>query len=98
MLTLIVIAAGLAVGSFLNVVITRTRSGEGYGGRSRCAHCERKLLWYELVPVVSFVMLGGRCGTCGNTIGPRYLFVELAAATGFFALALRYLPDDPRQF
>lgn len=72
---------GLAAGSFLNVVITRLPRGEAFGrGRSRCPHCRRPLPWYDLIPLLSFVLLGGRCRQCGAAIPWRYPLVELAGA------------------
>ncbi len=75
---------GLIVGSFLNVLILRW--GERpLTGRSACPSCERVLAWYELVPVVSWVALLGRCRTCNARISAQYPLVE--AGTGMvFAL------------
>jgi leader peptidase (prepilin peptidase)/N-methyltransferase len=84
---------GLALGSFLNVVITRLPQGEAVGaGRSRCFHCRRPLAWHDNIPLVSYVWLRGRCRTCGAAIPWRYPLVELAG--GLMALALwRTCPD-----
>ncbi len=58
---------GLAVGSFLNVVITRLPQGQDYvRGRSRCPQCQQKLSWYDLIPLVSYLWLWGRCRYCGK--------------------------------
>lgn len=51
------------------------------GGRSRCDFCQRQLKWYELVPVLSFLILRGKCRTCGATIPFQYPIVELASGT-----------------
>lgn len=77
---------GLCVGSFLNVVIYRLPRAEGLGGRSRCPHCRVQLAWIDLIPVVSFLWLGGRCRRCRARIAWRYPLVELA--TGLLALAV----------
>jgi leader peptidase (prepilin peptidase)/N-methyltransferase len=78
---------GLALGSFLNVVITRLPQGESaWGGRSRCPRCRTSLLWYDNIPLWSFVWLRGRCRSCGAAIPWRYPLVELAG--GVMALAL----------
>ncbi len=81
-LSLIVAAIfGLAIGSFANVVILRTASGESpLRGRSRCPRCRRELAWFELIPVASWLVLGGRCRTCRSRISPQYPLVEAAAA------------------
>jgi leader peptidase (prepilin peptidase)/N-methyltransferase len=73
-------ALGLAVGSFLNVVLTRVPRGESVvRPPSRCRRCGRRLRWWENVPVASWIALRGRCRTCGAPIGFRYLLVEAAA-------------------
>src|SRR5690242_10334164 len=83
-MTLIVAALGLAVGSFLNVVIGRLRSGErGWRSRSRCPHCHAVLKPSELVPLVSFMALKGRCRTCQKPISWQYPLVEAATAALF---------------
>lgn len=70
---------GLAVGSFLNVVIGRLRSGEtGWRSRSRCPECHAVLRPSELVPVVSFLILRGRCRSCKKAISWQYPLVELS--------------------
>jgi leader peptidase (prepilin peptidase)/N-methyltransferase len=84
---------GLALGSFLNVVITRLPRGEPvWAGRSRCPQCRRPLAWYDNIPLFSYAWLRGHCRACGAAIGMRYPLVELAG--GLMALALwRTFPD-----
>jgi leader peptidase (prepilin peptidase)/N-methyltransferase len=79
--------AGLAVGSFLNVVVYRVPRGESIvRPRSHCPSCERAIAPRDNVPVVSWLALRGRCRHCGAPISPRYVVVE--ALTGLlFALA-----------
>lgn len=69
---------GAVVGSFLNVVIVRFGFNERAGARSQCAACNETLEGLELVPIVSFVALGGTCRHCGSRISLRYPLVELA--------------------
>lgn len=84
---------GLALGSFLNVVITRLPQGESvWGGRSRCPHCRGPLVWYDNIPLLSYVWLRGRCRSCGAAIPWRYPLVELAG--GLMALALWHTFPD----
>jgi leader peptidase (prepilin peptidase)/N-methyltransferase len=74
-------APGLAIGSFLNVVAARVplkRSIVSPG--SACMSCGHELAWYENVPVVSYLVLRGRCRGCGNKIGLVYPAVELLTA------------------
>jgi len=68
---------GAIIGSFLNVVIYRLHTGKSLNGRSHCLSCGIGLSWYELVPVLSYVVLKGRCHHCSSFISPRYLFVEI---------------------
>lgn len=75
---------GLVVGSFLNVVILRFGE-KRLGGRSECPSCKRELSWYDLIPVLSWIALRGRCRTCAASISIQYPLVEAATAT-FFAL------------
>ena len=73
-------AAGLCFGSFANVLILRSRSGESLWLRSRCPNCHKEIRWYDLVPVLSFLALGGRCRYCGEGISWQYPLVELLCA------------------
>ena len=69
---------GLAVGSFLNVCIHRLPRGQSLNSPpSRCPSCEYRLRWIENIPVLSYVMLGGRCRKCRARISIRYPIVEL---------------------
>lgn len=75
---------GLCVGSFLNVVIDRVPKGKSIvWGRSHCDHCKHKLAWYELIPILSYVMQGGKSRCCKKPLSIQYPLVELAAGIGF---------------
>lgn len=81
---------GLAVGSFVNVVVYRVPRGKGIiWGRSACPNCDKKLAWYDLIPVVSFLIIGGQCRNCGKPISRIYPLVELYS--GFVFLSSFYL-------
>ena len=67
---------GTILGSFLNVVILRHNSGMTTGGRSMCFSCGKTLHWHELLPVVSYVMLRGKCSQCKSGISLQYPVVE----------------------
>ena len=89
---LIVICAlfGLAVGSFLNVVIYRVPHHESIvTPRSKCPSCQHPIRERDNVPVVSWLVLRGKCRDCGAPISPRYLIVELCGAALFAGLAAR---------
>ena len=84
---------GLAVGSFLNVVIYRVPRRESVvAPRSRCPRCDTQLANRDNIPVLSWVLLRGRCRTCGEPISPQYPIVELANAALFVAAALHFGP------
>jgi leader peptidase (prepilin peptidase)/N-methyltransferase len=68
----------LAVGSFLNVVVARVPERRSLNGRSACPDCSALIAWYDNIPVVSYVVLRGRCRHCGGRISPLYPAVELA--------------------
>lgn len=77
-------ALGAASGSFLNVLVERTRAETSpWRGRSKCPHCARTLQWFELVPVMSWLLLGGHCRTCRNRLTAQYLVMELLTAVVF---------------
>lgn len=76
---------GLLIGSFLNVCIYRLpRDLSVVQPRSYCPNCENTIAWYDNVPVVSYVALGGRCRGCRASIPLRYPLVELLTAAAFF--------------
>lgn len=79
---------GLALGSFLNSWIWRTRENIRIVGdaRSICTHCRRTLRWYENVPLLSYLFLRGRCRTCRRPIGWHYPAVELFTAVAFIGV------------
>jgi len=79
---------GLAVGSFVNVLADRLSHGISIMGRSRCDHCKKKLAWYDLVPVVSYILLRGRCRYCKGEISLAYPLVEIVTAL-LFLLVLK---------
>jgi leader peptidase (prepilin peptidase)/N-methyltransferase len=88
---------GLLVGSFLNVLILRTKSGESFvTGRSECPKCHKGLAWYELIPVLSYAVQKGRCRGCGAKISPQYPLVELLTGAVFATLYFATGVDSPQ--
>lgn len=70
---------GVCVGSFLNVVIYRLPNGMSLSfPASHCPKCGYELKWYDNVPVLAYITLGGKCRSCKTRISPRYMAVELA--------------------
>lgn len=85
---------GACVGSFLNVVIDRAPEGRSLlRPRSACDQCGRALHTAELIPIVSYIALRGRCRTCSNRIPIRVVIVEIATASLFLGLALQHQLD-----
>lgn len=79
---------GLIVGSFLNCVIYRLETGRSFlQGRSFCPHCKHQLSFWDLIPVFSFLFLGGKCRYCYQKISWQYPLVELATGIIFFQTA-----------
>jgi len=73
---------GLSIGSFLNVVIYRLPLGKSViKPRSACPSCGIVIPWYHNIPVLSYLILRGKCAGCGTKISPRYLFVELVTCS-----------------
>ena len=70
---------GLCVGSFLNVVIYRIPNNMNLSKpASHCPKCDYQLHWYDNIPVLSYLMLGGKCRKCKQPISIRYMLVELS--------------------
>ena len=81
---------GTVIGSFLNVVIFRFNTARSLGGRSACTSCLHKLSWYELIPLLSFLCLSGRCKNCKTRLSPIYPLVELLTGAIFLGLFLKF--------
>lgn len=80
---------GLCVGSFLNVVVYRLPLGKSLiHPPSTCPNCNTRLAWYDNVPVLGWLMLGGKCRTCKNPISKRYPLVESATGLLFLGYAV----------
>ena len=83
---------GLVIGSFLNVVIYRLPAGRSIvSPPSACPSCGKPVRWFDNIPVVSWLVLRGRCRDCSAPISVRYPLIELATGTLFALLAVRFL-------
>src|SRR3989344_313770 len=82
LISVFIILVGLSLGSFLSVLVFRLSLKEGgiVTGRSRCPNCRHRLAWYDLLPLLSFVLLAGRCRHCRRKISPAYPLLELTTA------------------
>lgn len=86
----LIILFGLAWGSFLNVVIYRIDNLRSiFRQRSRCPECKNTIRWYDNIPLLSFVVLRGKCRDCGKSISWQYPIVELFTAVIFVLLYLK---------
>lgn len=98
-----VFTLGLGVGSFLLVLLDRReREEQALRGRSYCEKCKKTLRWFELLPVVSFLLQGGKCRTCQARLSYQYPLVELL--TGgiflfvFLKICLSFFPNPSNLF
>ena len=87
---------GAIIGSFLNVYIYRFHTGKSLNGSSHCLSCAKQLRWYELIPIVSYLSLRGRCSSCGSYVPVRYAVVEALTAS-LFVCSL-YVATSPLMF
>lgn len=85
---------GLIIGSFANVLIYRLPLGIGlFLPRSFCPGCKKTIPWYENIPILSFLFLGGKCSSCAHKIPFQYPLVELLVAI-FAVLLFPKFPDN----
>lgn len=90
-LDIFVFIVGLIVGSFLNVCIYRLPKGESIvTPPSHCPACKQNILWYDNIPVLSYIFLGGKCRSCKTKINLRYPAVELLTAAIFLLLFVTF--------
>ena len=78
---------GCCIGSFLNVVALRLQKEENFiGGHSHCVACLHELRWIDLIPVLSWMWLRGKCRYCGRNISSRYWMVEVVSGLMFILM------------
>ncbi len=84
---------GLCWGSFLNVLAYRLAFDKPFfTARSYCPHCRKNIAWYDNIPVISWLLLGGKCRNCKQSITALYLFFELITAIVFVLVAVKFFP------
>lgn len=81
----IIFIFGSVIGSFLNVVVYRYNTNITFFGRSFCLYCAKELKWYEMLPIISFIFLRGRCASCKSRLSMQYPLVELSTAIAFLS-------------
>lgn len=88
----IVFIFGLIFGSFTNVLVLRFQTGESLVTRgSRCFSCSRRLEWFELLPIFSYIVLRGKCRSCKSRISIQYPLVEFGTGILFLLLFWKFL-------
>lgn len=88
---------GLVIGSFLNVVIGRVPAGETIMGTSKCPACSYHIKPYDNIPLLSWLILRGKCRNCHNAISWQYPAVELFTAASFLGIYLWQTPTTTHQ-
>ena len=90
-LEVITAVLGLIIGSFLNVVIVRLPKKQSIVfPSSHCPKCKKEIRWYDNLPVISYLILEGKCRFCKKEISVRYPVIEILTATVFLAAVLRF--------
>ena len=85
---------GLAIGSFLNVCIYRIPRQESIvSGSSHCTSCNEKIRWYDMIPVLSYILLKGKCRKCGARISIKYPIVEILNAVLYVCLFYKFITN-----
>lgn len=86
-MSFLVFVLGLVIGSFLNVLIDRIPRGENIVWKpSHCDYCKKPLRWFELIPVLSFLLQAGRCRRCHKALSFQYPGIEIVTGIGFVLL------------
>ena len=88
---------GLCMGSFISAFSYRwPRRIDFFWGRSFCPNCKHPISWYDNIPLISYLLLGGKCRSCGKAISARYPLIEFGCASSFILLGYKYL--NPSSF
>lgn len=80
---------GLVIGSFITCLTWRTTHKISLGGRSLCPKCRSPISWYDNIPLVSYLLLGGKCRSCRQKISIRYPLIEATTALVFVSIFVR---------
>lgn len=90
-MSLLIFLIGTIIGSFLNVCIYRIPENKSIAfPGSHCTYCSTPLRWYDLIPIISFLQLRGKCRYCGEKVSPRYPLIELISGIIYVLLYLNF--------
>lgn len=93
-LYVLILVLGLVFGSFIAAISYRIpRNINFVNDRSFCPKCKKQISWKDNVPLVSYILLRGRCRNCHKVISLRYPFIEILSGAGFLTIAIQTLPD-----
>ena len=91
MISIFIFIIGLIIGSFLNVCIYRIPLGQSINyPPSHCMGCGNRIKWYDLIPVLSYIILKGKCRYCREKVSMQYPLIELLTGVLFLALYIEY--------
>jgi prepilin signal peptidase PulO-like enzyme (type II secretory pathway) len=85
---------GSVIGSFLGVLSDRLPQEKTIRGRSKCGHCGKTLEWFDLIPIFSFLFLGGKCRRCKKSISSYHFWIEAITGLAFLVVAFYLFPLD----
>ncbi len=74
---------GAVLGSFIKAIADRSLHDRSFFGRSNCLYCHKKINWYDLIPIFSYILLKGKCRNCQKPFGKEYLIIELFSGLVF---------------
>lgn len=89
---------GTILGSLLKVLADRSLNGKSFFGRSFCTYCKKTLSWFDLIPLLSYLFLKGRCRYCHKSFSKEYLLIELVSGILIGYLFYQTFPRFPPSF
>lgn len=98
LLSIFILFIGFFIGSFLNVIADRLQSHESFlVGRSHCDHCKKELRWFELLPLLSFVMQQGKCRNCQHSLSVFYPISEIITGVALSLVTITFISQPIAQ-
>jgi len=91
---ILIFFTGASIGSFINVLIYRIPRKESFiSSPSKCPNCHKRILWYENIPILSYIFLKGKCSGCKQKISIQYPLIELLFGSIFLLTFLIILSN-----